>query len=388
MKEWVNMKDYYEILQVHPKASQEIIKKAYQTLAKKYHPDIHPDKDKADKMMASLNEAYSVLSDSVKRQAYDNSIHKTDPPNNQGAPGQSASGHPSNNNRTQEQQKYSPEMQQIIVARIFAHNNGEEIINNTPSSYRWNGCGTTLFEKDYNVATQTYVVEHWFTIFFIPILPFSTYRILRKGNKYLVISRIPFKGSYLKKFIYMHKHNVRSYIGLAIIIALMIGFSVDNSAHSKTATPPSSSSKTAVPATHNTKTTVKAVPKSGVKTEYTSDNPMLNNDGLCKLTIDNSQNDMPVYVKIWDKNINSPVRSFTINALGKFTAEKLTPGDYEVRYKELYENDVPTFGQKTQLINLKQIDQNGNIKYSNTTITLYKVKNGTLKTSQIPIDDI
>ena len=33
------MLDYYEILEVHPKASQEIIKKAYLTLAKKYHPD-------------------------------------------------------------------------------------------------------------------------------------------------------------------------------------------------------------------------------------------------------------------------------------------------------------------------------------------------------------
>ena len=33
------MIDYYEVLEVHPKASQEIIKKAYLTLAKKYHPD-------------------------------------------------------------------------------------------------------------------------------------------------------------------------------------------------------------------------------------------------------------------------------------------------------------------------------------------------------------
>ena len=34
--------DYYEILEVHPRASKEVIKKAYQTLAKKYHPDISP----------------------------------------------------------------------------------------------------------------------------------------------------------------------------------------------------------------------------------------------------------------------------------------------------------------------------------------------------------
>lgn len=34
------MKNYYEILQVNEKASQEIIEKAYKVLAKKYHPDL------------------------------------------------------------------------------------------------------------------------------------------------------------------------------------------------------------------------------------------------------------------------------------------------------------------------------------------------------------
>ena len=38
-------KDYYEILEVHPKASEEIIRKAYLTLAKKYHPDVSSEKD-------------------------------------------------------------------------------------------------------------------------------------------------------------------------------------------------------------------------------------------------------------------------------------------------------------------------------------------------------
>ena len=40
VRDAVIMKDYYAILEVHPKASQEIIKKAYLTLAKKYHPDV------------------------------------------------------------------------------------------------------------------------------------------------------------------------------------------------------------------------------------------------------------------------------------------------------------------------------------------------------------
>ena len=44
--------DYYEILEVHPRASKEVIKKAYQTLAKKYHPDTTSlDKNEALKKM-------------------------------------------------------------------------------------------------------------------------------------------------------------------------------------------------------------------------------------------------------------------------------------------------------------------------------------------------
>lgn len=64
-------RDYYEILGVDKKASDADIKKAYRRLAKKYHPDLHPDdKDAADKF-SEINEAYEVLSDANKRKKYD-----------------------------------------------------------------------------------------------------------------------------------------------------------------------------------------------------------------------------------------------------------------------------------------------------------------------------
>lgn len=66
------MKDYYEILEVHPKASLDVIKKAYAVLAKKYHPDVTKvDPDTARSRMIEINEAYSVLSNSAEREAYD-----------------------------------------------------------------------------------------------------------------------------------------------------------------------------------------------------------------------------------------------------------------------------------------------------------------------------
>ena len=65
------MKDYYEVLGVSKDASDDEIKKAYRTLAKKYHPDMHPDDKNAEEKFKEVNQAYAVLSDADKRAKYD-----------------------------------------------------------------------------------------------------------------------------------------------------------------------------------------------------------------------------------------------------------------------------------------------------------------------------
>ncbi len=64
-------KNYYEILGVDKNASQDDIKKAYRTLVKKYHPDLHPNDEKAAEKFKEINEAHEVLSDEKKRKNYD-----------------------------------------------------------------------------------------------------------------------------------------------------------------------------------------------------------------------------------------------------------------------------------------------------------------------------
>lgn len=64
-------KDYYKILGVDKKASQEEIKKAYRKLAVKYHPDKNSDNKAAEEKFKQVNEANDVLSDPEKRKKYD-----------------------------------------------------------------------------------------------------------------------------------------------------------------------------------------------------------------------------------------------------------------------------------------------------------------------------
>ena len=91
------MKDYYEILQVHPKASLDVIKKAYITLAKKYHPDTTKlDAETAQQKMKDLNEAYAVLSDATLRADYDQKLNNQT--NNQESPNNNEKESEENNN--------------------------------------------------------------------------------------------------------------------------------------------------------------------------------------------------------------------------------------------------------------------------------------------------
>ena len=69
-------RDYYEVLGVKRGASDDQVKSAYRRLARKYHPDLNPGDPQADAKFKELGEAYEVLSDVKKRQAYDRFGHE------------------------------------------------------------------------------------------------------------------------------------------------------------------------------------------------------------------------------------------------------------------------------------------------------------------------
>ena len=70
------VRNYYEMLGVNKNASSNEIKKAYRTLAIKYHPDRNLGNKAAEEKFKDINEAYEILSDQTRRVQYDQSLSK------------------------------------------------------------------------------------------------------------------------------------------------------------------------------------------------------------------------------------------------------------------------------------------------------------------------
>ena len=74
-------RDYYEILGVAKNSSEEEIKKSYRKLAMKYHPDRNPDSKESEEKFKEVKEAYEMLTNPEKREAYDRYGHAGVDPN-------------------------------------------------------------------------------------------------------------------------------------------------------------------------------------------------------------------------------------------------------------------------------------------------------------------
>lgn len=115
-----------------------------------------------------------------------------------------------------------------------------------------------------------------------------------------------------------------------------------------------------------------------VVADYVRGYPRIHANGLSTVTVDNSQNDSDVFVKLvsLDGPQAFPVRMFFIPAHGSFTLNRVTAGSYDIRYRDLGNGRL----SRSEAFTLEEIATYDGTQYSNVTMTLYKVRHGNMQT--------
>jgi len=120
---------------------------------------------------------------------------------------------------------------------------------------------------------------------------------------------------------------------------------------------------------------------------YIRGEEILSNDGLSSVTVDNSRLSSDVFGKLVSLDnslleglgIGVTVRSFYIPAGGSFRLDSVTPGNYDVRYRDLSTGNL----SRSEPFNLTERDVSGGTEFSNITMTLYQVRDGNMRTFKI-----
>ncbi|BAU10770.1 heat shock protein 40 [Leptolyngbya sp. NIES-3755] len=110
---------------------------------------------------------------------------------------------------------------------------------------------------------------------------------------------------------------------------------------------------------------------------YIDGYPLDSADGYSKVTIDNGQNDSDVFVKLFSLGAlgtdkPQPVRVFLIRAREQFTIENLSPGGYDIRYRNLDTGRL----QRSEPFQLEEFKTATGVQFSQVRLTLYRVRGG------------
>lgn len=111
---------------------------------------------------------------------------------------------------------------------------------------------------------------------------------------------------------------------------------------------------------------------------YVTNYPKLNTGGLSSVTVDNTQNDSDVFVKLVSimADESHPVRIFFIPAFRNFKINSINPGLYDIRYRDLTTGGLA----RSESFTLEEVSTDNGTRYSDMTMTLYKVRNGNMQT--------
>lgn len=110
---------------------------------------------------------------------------------------------------------------------------------------------------------------------------------------------------------------------------------------------------------------------------YVKGYPIDYDDGYSKVTVDNSQNDADVFVKLVAVDTAAfPIRQFFIPSGSTFTMNKVRAGKYDIRYRDLGNGGL----SRSELFDVEENHTADGVSFSDITMTLYKVADGNFET--------
>jgi TPR repeat protein len=125
-------------------------------------------------------------------------------------------------------------------------------------------------------------------------------------------------------------------------------------------------------------------PEQQAKTGYLAGAPKNASGGLSTFTVDNSTGGRDAMVRLYLGGKKPAVRSFYIKVGEKFTSKSLMPGNYVMRYR--FMGSVDTFEADNSFLLMESETENGR-RFSNVTVTLYKVRDGNMTTKRVAAEE-
>lgn len=315
------IRTHYDNLKVARDAPDFVIRAAYRTLSQKYHPDKHPGDARAVRVMAIINQSYEVLSDPERRREHDAWIVR----------------------------------EELRLKR-------ETQAQSPPIPPQWQQP-----QQSAQAMPQGSKAGRW--LIGLLLLPLKLVVWLFLAVPQLAVPALILGGLWVWAVLTPDRPRQPPPSGPKPYQA---------------AAPTPSASKLRVP------TYIRpAVAPNGspwpARAAYVGGYPIDNDDGRSNVTVDNTQNDSDVFVKLvsLDGATAYPVRQFYIPARSKFTMDEVTAGTYDIRYRDLVTGGL----SRSESFDVEEERTDSGVQYSEMTMTLYKVQGGNFQTYDLGADE-
>jgi curved DNA-binding protein CbpA len=386
---------HYDNLKVTRNAPAEVIKAAYRAMAQKYHPDINKSPDAA-RVMKIVNEAWAVLSDPGRRADHDRWIASEEKVANEKARAPKST-----------ESTFKAGSTEFSYTKPASSSGAPYRANGEPRKTNPQHSSGSGYSAHPGTATEGY----------------------KASTPDWIRSVIELVGQLSKKFNVSHRSIYISAFLLLSICALFLYINIsskpsgkadgrniasaerklprnsdvlDSGSDSSPSNSVSTSQKfkpnpSAAPTQRSPEYTFKPIKEDKDKFEvisvpkrqsngYLKDERQIFAGGYSTFTIDNSNGSHDAEVRLYLGT--KQVRSMFVQVGTKFTAEKLSPGTYKLRYK-MSINGVDKAFQAKEDFTLSQTvtetETGTRTQFSRMTVTLFKVRDGNMQTEEIPL---